>query len=220
MEISRLTAVPAICKCRGCSRARFKYDSDERRRGSTLFRRNIDASFSRPRRRWRPKAACPRPEMASPCARCRTPSMNLRREQLMACGSPGLRSRRGRNLRPPTLGGIPGIRECTMTTVVPCLSLRDGICSVGCRHLQVGQLSTASAPMCSGKDCPGPRVALCGRTPNHSWQDAHRYRVHRHTRWYGWVTFDVNQLNRPSLQAEDLGVLDQVAHLLGIDGHA
>jgi hypothetical protein len=30
----------------------------------------------------------------------------------------------------------------------------------------------------------------------------------------------VNQLNRPPLLAEDLVVLDQVAHLLGIDDHA
>src|SRR5215813_9945845 len=182
MEISRLTTVPAICKCRGCSCTRIKYDSAERQRGSTFFRRDVDASISRPRRRWRPKAARPHPEMVSRCATCPTPNVNLRRERLNACGSLSLSGPQGRNLRPWTLGGIPGIRECTMPTVVPCSSLRHGICSVGCRQLQIGQLSTDSAPTCSA--------------------------------------FDVNQLNRPSLLAEDLVVLDQVPHLPGIDGHA
>jgi hypothetical protein len=113
---------------------------------------------------------------------------------IAACRSPGVSGPRGRKLRPPP-GGIPGIRECAMTTVVPCLSLRHGIWSVRCRRPQASRLFSATA--------------------------AHLSMLHQHRRgcrW--WLPFNVNHSSRPSPLLVDLVVVDQAARLLEVDGHA
>jgi hypothetical protein len=125
---------------------------------------------------------------------------------ITACRSPG-QCPRGRKLRPPTPGGIPGFRECTMTTKVPCLSLRHGICSASavCRRWRASQLSSAS-----------PR----GQVRNRSWRAAYRSIVHQHPRRCRWLRFDVHHSNEPSPMVGDLVVVDQAAPLLEVDGHA
>jgi RepB DNA-primase from phage plasmid len=119
-----------------------------------------------------------------------------------ACRSPGLSGPRGRKLRPSPPGGIPGIRECAMTTIVPCLSLRHGFCSVWCRGRRASRLSSASTRTGSGTDTrAGHRVGLLGQGRNHSW-------------------FDANHSSGPSSMVEDLVVLNPAASLLEIDGRA
>jgi hypothetical protein len=162
-----------------------------------VFSEETSMRRSTPRKEMAPRlrSGMPRPETASRRAR--------RAHAMTACRSTGLSDRLGRNFRPPTPGGIPGIRECTMTTIVPCLYLRHGIGTVGCRRRQARQLSN-----------PG------GQGRNHAWRAGDRSIVHRYSRRYLWLTFDVNQSSRPSPTAVGLVVLNQAVRLLDVDGRA
>jgi hypothetical protein len=121
-------------------------------------------------------------------ARCAPANVNaMHREPLTFCK--GLSGPRGRNIRATPLGGIPGFRECTVTTVVPCLYLRHGIGSVGCRRRQDNQLSSANSAPGSGTHAwarPKASVSPVHRAPVPATvpvvdlrKESHEHRRHR-----------------------------------------